>query len=213
MPMPSVPRIRSNKQLNIKAQNGGNLVKYQNPAGPILYSPVDTRSDTTRKGYHEGPTYYGRDYRGPLGTAEQFLDTYAKDHNPNLITGVAPNPWFKKGVLDPKADARFIKWLNKRTSGNPVVDVEKKAERFSEMTKGGAPLGVDMERYNGAVYPHNGDTWKQVGKKSNVPEYEPTHITPEYEKDAVKRTVTGIGQKTAKNPQYQQRWRNHGTRD
>lgn len=190
--MPVVPKVRSNKQLNIKAKKGGSLVKYQNPAGPLEWSPLDTRSDTTRRGHHEGNMSYGADYQSPLGVAKQFLDTYAKDHNPNLTTGIAPVPGYKKGVLDPVKDSRYIKWLEKRASGSRVTSVEKMAKRYNEMVKGSKGAGVNMDRYNNARYPNDGGTWKQVGKSSEVTPYRPDHIIDENTIEQGIRTATGV---------------------
>lgn len=57
-------------------------------------SYVDTRSDTTRKGYHEGRTRYGYNYganeNGITGTIARVID--GKDYNPYLQTGIAPMP-------------------------------------------------------------------------------------------------------------------------
>ena len=67
---------------------------------------VDTRSDTTRQGYHEGTIPYGAgsglNVLGPVGLVIKGIDELDRQTNmtredspiyhPGLITGVAPNP-------------------------------------------------------------------------------------------------------------------------
>lgn len=61
------------------------------PEDDYAWDPVDTRSDTTRQGYHEGNIPYGaaENVSSPLA----LIDALAmRDTNPNLITGVVPMP-------------------------------------------------------------------------------------------------------------------------
>jgi hypothetical protein len=67
-----------------------------------FYLDEDTRSDTTRKGYHEGRVPFGAGY-GPASDSPLALYTVVSKHfdqtnpespyySPGLITGTAPIP-------------------------------------------------------------------------------------------------------------------------
>ena len=68
---------------------------------------VDTRSDTTRKGYHEGYASSAQSSNiHPFVDFYNFVDYYTNSTNPDsprykpgLVTGVAPTPGFKKDAL------------------------------------------------------------------------------------------------------------------
>lgn len=70
-------------------------------------SNVDTRSDTTRKGYHEGKMSSAQSH-----SYHPFIDMYnaieyytninkpgSPGYNPNLVTGIAPTPGFRKDAF------------------------------------------------------------------------------------------------------------------
>lgn len=70
-------------------------------------SNVDTRSDTTRKGYHEGKMSSAQS-----NSYHPFIDMYnaidyytntnkpgSSGYNPNLVTGIAPTPGFRKDAF------------------------------------------------------------------------------------------------------------------
>lgn len=84
-------------------------------------SYVDTRSDTTRKGYHEGRTRYGYNYganeNGITGTIARVID--GKDYNPYLQTGIAPMP---DKIASPKDISRIYKIFKKVI--NPKITIK-----------------------------------------------------------------------------------------
>lgn len=83
------------------------LVGKIDPSFNYRDSYVDTRSDTTRKGYHEGKMSSAQS-----NNYHPFIDMYnaiedytslnrpgSPGYNPNLITGVAPTPGFRKDAF------------------------------------------------------------------------------------------------------------------
>lgn len=77
------------------------IPKYQNAPGPIEISNVDTRSDTTRKGYHEGRTSsaQSRSYFPLLDFYNAVEEKSQTSNNPYVIKG---SPTILPGMAGPK---------------------------------------------------------------------------------------------------------------
>ena len=79
-------------------------------------SNVDTRSDTTRKGYHESKMSSAQSnnyhpFIDMYNAIEDYTNTNkpgSPGYNPNLITGVAPTPGFRKDALEEAAKKILI---------------------------------------------------------------------------------------------------------
>ena len=77
---------------------------------------VDTRSDTTRKGYHEGnmSSAQSNNYHPFIdmyNAIEDYTNTNkpgSPGYNPNLVTGIAPTPGFRKDALEEAAKKILI---------------------------------------------------------------------------------------------------------
>lgn len=77
------------------------------PSFDYTDSYVDTRSDTTRKGYHEGHASSAQSSNiHPFLDFYNFVDYYTNSTNPDsprykpgLVTGMAPTPGFKKDAF------------------------------------------------------------------------------------------------------------------
>ena len=79
-------KASGNPKLVKRATFAANARKWKHQEGGLLISDVDTRSDTTRQGYHEGlPEYGAVDARNTAGLWD--LLNYNLTGNPYIITG------------------------------------------------------------------------------------------------------------------------------
>ena len=83
------------------------LVGKIDPSFNYRDSYVDTRSDTTRKGYHEGKMSSAQSnnyhpFIDMYNAIEDYTNTNkpgSPGYNPNLVTGIAPTPGFRKDAF------------------------------------------------------------------------------------------------------------------
>lgn len=148
-------------------------------------SYVDTRSDTTRKGYHEGRTRYGYNYganeNGITGTIARVIE--GKDHNPYLQTGIAPMP---DKIASYKDIARFYKFISDAKNTNNVKNVDRFADFLSKS------VGKTVKRTtrkNPDIYSHGytfvDDEGREIAtiqgnKEGNNVFVEHSYVAPEY---------------------------------
>ena len=101
-----IEREVANLQRNQK-KNGGDTVNKIDPSFNYVDRMVDTRSDTTRKGYHEGHASSAQSSNiHPFLDFYNFVDYHTNSTNPDsprykpgLVTGMAPTPGFKKDAF------------------------------------------------------------------------------------------------------------------
>lgn len=100
-------------------------------------SNVDTRSDTTRKGYHEGKMSSAQSnnyhpFIDMYNAIENYTNTNkpgSPGYNPNLVTGVAPTPGFRKDAF-----VEAAKKIGILKGARTVSDAGKAAYRGRVMT-------------------------------------------------------------------------------
>ena len=154
------------------------------------HSNVDTRSDTTRKGYHEGNTYsyQSRSYH-PFIDLYNFIDYHTNATNPNsprynpgLITGIAPNINIKDYTKIIKALSnidnlqkstnidKFVKFLSDKT-GKSIKRVKIKDTKIGDVYSDG--------------YSYIDDTGREIAhiagnRKNNNVFVESSYVDPEF---------------------------------
>lgn len=115
-------------------------------------SNVDTRSDTTRKGYHEGKMSSAQSnnyhpFIDMYNAIENYTNTNkpgSPGYNPNLVTGVAPTPGIKnsKAIVDGiKKTNKYIKLVKESTKMQNYTKVGKRYSESPDIMSDGWPIG------------------------------------------------------------------------
>lgn len=153
-------------------------------------SNVDTRSDTTRKGYHEGKMSSAQSnnyhpFIDMYNAIENYTNTNkpgSPGYNPNLVTGIAPNI----GIKD---YTKLIRHLNNINRLQKSINIDKFAKFLSDKT------GKSIKRINikdtklGDIYSDGysyvDDTGKEIAHIAGNKEYnkvfvENSYVTPEF---------------------------------
>ena len=109
----------------------------------VYPSNEDTRSDTTRKGYHEGRVPFGAGY-GPAADSPYALIEFIGsrgpiEYDPNLITGIAPTP----NIIPAKASNAF--------EALQIVNAMRKKKQAARIAKAAKQYGMTPETYTKGV--------------------------------------------------------------
>lgn len=118
----------------------------------------DTRSDTSREGYHEGRIPFGAGNASNTAGLWDLLN-YNVTGNPNLITGEPPIPTMGK-IIPSRTNVteNLLKWIGRPLTHKPRLPLSKApVERLAYETK----EGTNIEKYPGIA--RMLDLWESKG--------------------------------------------------